>query len=395
MSTEIGIGFSDNLTLDKAAEEAAHRAKNNIKSSKIDFCLVFTTIHYDPTKTTAAIYKIINQSRLVGCSSAGIILSDFVANRGILVVAIASSDIQFGVGSVANILPHNMQKSGNQWAHNCLTDFGKASRSVSLFFIDGSIRNSSPFLKGTQEVLGNVFPIIGAGSSDDFHFKKSYQFHNNMGLSNSATGVVIGGHVSVGVGGRHGWKPLGRPRVINKSEGNIIKIIDGREASCLYEDYFGDQAKFQSTTYLDQTSILYPLGIYMQGTHEYLLRNVMEILPDGSIACQGEIPEGHEVNIMIGNKDSCKHAAYEAAEEATKSLLGKKPKLVIVIDSMARLKLFGRFAHQEIEKIKDIFGAAVPIVGMYSNGEISPFQSVENIRMPHLQNESIVVLAIA
>lgn len=395
MSTEIGIGFSDNLTLDKAAEEAAHRAKNNIKVNKIDCCLVFSTVHYDPIKTVSSISSVMNQAKLVGCSTAGIILPESVTNRGILVVAFSSTDILFGIGSITNILPNSMQKSGNLWAQNCMADFGKSSRSGSLFFVDGLIRNNSLFLKGVQEMLGNVFPIVGAGSSDDFHFKKSYQFFKNRVLTNAATGFIIGGHTAVGVGGRHGWKPLGKPRVINRSEGNIIKIIDGHEASRLYEDYFGDQLKFTHSNYLDQTAIMYPLGIYMEGTHEYLLRNVMEILPDGSIACQGEVPQGHEVHIMIGNKDSCKQAAYEAAEEALKNLYGKKAKLIIVIDSMARLKLFGRFAYDEIAKIRSIFGSAVPIVGMYSNGEISPFQSVENILMPHLQNESIVVLAIA
>ena len=62
---------------------------------------------------------------------------------------------------------------------------------------------------------------------------------------------------------------------------------------------------------------------------------------------------------------------------------------------MARLKLLGRSAFQEILKIREIFGLKVPILGMYANGEICPLQSIEKFKQPHVQNESIIVLAIS
>jgi len=98
---------------------------------------------------------------------------------------------------------------------------------------------------------------------------------------------------------------------------------------------------------------------------------------------------------MIGNKDSCKQAAFEAAQEAHQNLLGKAPKLIIILESMTRLKLLSRTAFQEVIKIKEVFGLNVPIIGMYANGEICPLQSSERFKKPHLQNESIVILAIS
>ncbi len=188
---------------------------------------------------------------------------------------------------------------------------------------------------------------------------------------------------------------MGKPRIIDKAEGNVIKIISGKKASSLYEEYFGDEVKDLHSNQFDQMSILYPLGIFVEGSNEYLLRNAVDIKPDGSIVCQGDVPEGAEVHIMIGNKESCKQAAMDAAEDAKKGLLGKKPKLIIIFESMARLKLLGRMAFEEIENIRHVFGASVPIIGMYANGEISPFQTVEKFKKPYLLNESIVVLAIS
>ena len=141
-------------------------------------------------------------------------------------------------------------------------------------------------------------------------------------------------------------------------------------------------------------AILYPLGIYLPEDNEYLLRNAIDILDDGSIVCQGEVPEGSEVHIMLGNKESCKQAARKAALEARESLKGRDPQFVLIFESLARNKLLGRGAFQEIQLIKEILGNKTPLLGMYSYGEIAPFNSLQHIKKTHLQNASIVILAI-
>jgi len=222
----------------------------------------------------------------------------------------------------------------------------------------------------------------------------NFQIFQNNVLTNAATGLIIGGNANIGIGCYHGWRPLGKPRIIDKAEGNVINIISGKKASSLYQEYFGEDFKNLHSNRFDQASILYPLGIFVEGSHEYLLRNAIRVRDDGSIVCQGEVPQGAEVHIMIGNKESCKQAAISAAEDAKKNLLGKEPKLIIIFESMARLKLLGRVAFEEIENITEIFGTQVPLIGMYANGEISPFQTIEKFKKPYLLNESIVILAI-
>ncbi len=394
MPTQIGIGFSRDPNIEKAATDAALEAKTSARAQKIDFALIVSTIHYNPAKTLPIISKILNTKKLVGSSSAGIILPDSIETRGVAVLAVSSSEIKFGIGSVTNINPEDMRSSGTILAKNSIADFGKHGRQIFIFFTNGLLPNNSALLKGVQEVLGNVFPIVGAGSCDDFSFKETFQIFENKALKNSASGLILGGHISVGVGGRHGWRPLGKPRILTKVNNNIIVTIDGKMASSLYEEFFAEEARNLYSTQLAQMAILYPLGIYIEESSEYLLRNAIDILPDGSIVCQGEVPEGARVHIMIGNKDSCKEAAKEAALEAHKNLLGKKASFVFIIESMARLKLLGRSASNEIKRIKEIFEPGTPLMGMYAYGEICPFQSIEPIKKPYLQNESIVVLAI-
>ena len=395
MSTHIGIGFSHDFNTEKAAREAALEASAQLKSASADFILILSTAQHEPNAVIQNIYNLFQGSKIIGCSTAGIILNHAVITHGIAILAIASKDIKFGIGCARDITTANIQQKGSEMARKIISDFGQHRRQVCIFFIDGQIADGSRLLKGVQEIFGNVFPLVGAGSCDDFRFEQTFQVFQDRVLRHAALGVMMGGQVSVGISGYHGWRPLGKPRLINKVDGNVIRTIDGKKASSLYEEYFEEEYENLHSTPLGQMSILYPLGIFVEGSREYLLRNAVNILDDGSIVCQGGVPENSVVHIMIGNKDSCKQAATQACEEAKQNLLGKKPQLIIIIESMARLKLLGRAAIQEIENIKKVFGTDVPIFGMYAHGEICPFQTVERIKKPYLQNESIVVLAIS
>lgn len=396
MTTKIGIGFSQKSDVYEAALEAATQARTSIMHPAVDLVTVFSTIHYDPRKFLPVIEHTLDNPKIIGSSTAGIILSDRIETRGIALSAISSDEIRFGIGSVNNVNAIDIRHAGITLARQAIHDFGQSRRQLFFFFADGLIPNNSLLLKGLQEVFGTGFPILGAGSSDDFHFRKTYQFFGKTIMSHAATGCLVGGTQIVSLGSKHGWRPLGKPRTIDTvASGHIIKRIDGKRAFNLYEDYFAQEAiKMQSAT-LGQLAILYPLGIYIEEEAEYILRNVVTVLEDGSLVCQDEVPEGAEVHIMIGNKDSCKQAAIEAAEEVKKNLYGKEPHLILIFESMARLKLLGRAAIQEIQLIKEILGKATPAIGMYAHGEISPFQSLVNIQKTHLQNQSIVIVALA
>ncbi|MBP9855532.1 MAG: FIST C-terminal domain-containing protein [Candidatus Omnitrophica bacterium] len=395
MATSIGIGFSQNSDVLLAARDAAFEAKTKLQQDEIHLAIVFNSIHYDPTITLPIINQVLRSQRLVGSSTAGLILSESVETRGIAVLTITSDDMNFGIASSEDyplVDPFNI---GALVANAAINDMGQSMRQVFLFFMDSQLRVTSELLKGMQSVFGNIFPIIGAGSSDNFHFEKTYQLFQETMYPRSVTGVLMGGQISVGAACRHGWRPLGKPRFIDEVEDNVIKTIDGKKASALYDEYFGSYAEDLRSHKLGRMAILYPLGIYIEGNAEYLLRNTVEIHPDGSIVCQGDIPVGSQIHIMIGNKDSCKTAAYDAAVEAEKNLLGKIPKLIIVIECLSRLKLLGRSAFDEIKKVKEVFGHHVPLIGMYSNGEVCPYKTNERFKHPQHQNESIVVLAIS
>jgi len=395
VTTNIGIGFSKSLNSEKAAREAASMAKAQTGEERIDIAIILSSIHYDPKKTIPVIRNILDAHRTIGCSTAGIILSTSIESQGLAILAVSSQEIEFGIGSIKTRAFPSAEDAGIFFAQNCISDYGHPKRQGFLFFVDNRISNTSAFLKGIQEIFGKAFPIIGAASCDDFHFTNNFQIFENQALQHSAIGMIIGGHAHLGIGSNHGWRPLGKPRTADKTNGNIIETIDGEKASYLYEEYFKRETSSIGPTKLNTMSALYPLGIFIKEANDFLLRNVIDILPNGCLVCQGSVPSGSTLHIMISNRSLCMEAAVNAAKQAAEKLKDQEPKIIFIIESMARLKLLGRTAFQEIKKIKDVFPPNVPIIGMYSNNEAYPFQGNNMIVQSHVQNESIIVLAIS
>ncbi|HQP91656.1 MAG TPA: FIST C-terminal domain-containing protein, partial [Candidatus Omnitrophota bacterium] len=205
-------------------------------------------------------------------------------------------------------------------------------------------------------------------------------------------GAVFAGENIFGIGVRHGWKPLGKPRAITEVKGNVIKTIEGRPAVSIYEDYFS-KSRAEIEKQLVRMSTYYPLGLYVPGETEYLLRNALRIDADGGLICQGDATEGSEARIMMGTKEWALEAANQAAEEAKEALQGKEMRGALIFESISRAKLLGRLTEKELSRIKEVLGD-IPFLGICTYGEQAPLKSLEHYGETYFHNETLAVLTI-
>lgn len=392
MPVHVGIGFSQNSNPEKAAREAALQAKTLLKRERIDFALILNTVHYSAEKIVPLIYETLEQTKVIGCSTAAMILGDQIEKRGITVMACYSDNVRFVNTYLRRLDLQNMLESGKTLGKNAVREFQRQNRNIFLILTDGLLKNTSELVAGVKSQFTDDLPIVGAGSGDDFHFEKTYQYCNNTVMTQSAVGVLIGGMLHCGISCRHGYRPLGKPHVINGTEHNVIRTIDRQRAADIYRQYFDEEAETLRVSATGQINIRYPLGIHYTHRNEYLLRNVLNTLEDGSIVCQDSVVPQSEVHIMFGNKDFCMQAAEEAALDVRQQLMGKPPSLIMVFESITRYKLLGRSSQEELRLIRKILGENIPLVGMYSCGEIFDDGHTENPTQAH-QNGSIVVIA--
>ncbi|MBI4309356.1 MAG: FIST C-terminal domain-containing protein [Candidatus Omnitrophica bacterium] len=393
MPTQIAIGFSEAVDIQEAAQQACIAVKNQLNTARADLVVVFACGPYARAEILETIHTILKPDRLIGSSTAGVILSTGVFPRGIAVLAVNSDEITFGIAANRPMAGTNLRTAGFDWARKINADFKTTQHQACLIFTDHALQNDTQFIRGAQEVLGFGFPILGALSSDDIKHKRYSQFYQKQFLTQSAVGLLISGGTAA-IGSKHGFKPLGKPRAITHALNNIIHAIDGQPAMNIYKEFLGAETEGLGKGGFAPYNILYPLGIYLEEQKQYLLKNAVDILSDGSIVCQGEVPQGAEVHLMIGNRDTCKQSAIDAANQVKDGLGGRQAKLIVIIESMARHKILKHNAFLEIQAVKEILGYTTPIIGLYSFGEITPMTPEYGISSMHIQNESIMILAV-
>jgi hypothetical protein len=391
MTIRVAVGASADPDPFRAGQEAVQKALEKDPISKPDLTIVFSSVRYANEQLLKGIHSITGQTPLVGCTDAGGITKDGPNRRAVTVMLLQSDEVEFVTG-IGRGLGDNAMAAGRHLAQDLLRN-SKSTKpmQVAMMFPDGLRGNGADVVRGMQEGIGAELPIVGGAAGDDFLFKTTYQFYNDQVLTDAVPGVLFRGTMKIGVGVRHGWKPLGIPRVITKSKDNIVYEIDGQPAVTLYQEYFGKSAEDLKKEPLAQMAITYPMGMYVPDQEEYLIRDPITVNEDGSIVCAAEMKEGSQVRLMMGSTNSAISAAQSAAEQAVKGLGGAVPKGAVIFNCIARDKMLGNRAPEEIKTISDALGKQVPIAGFYTYGEQAPVDGKGSSFSCHFHNETVVI----
>ncbi len=394
MAIQVGIGLSTHKDPILAAKEAVSEARLKLSNAKPDLAIVFSSIDLSSPTLLKTISNYLSGIRVLGCSGAAIISNAGIFKHGLVIMLLSHSQgVYFNTGLVRNIMERSGVQAGEELGENLLHGFQGIRRDLSIIFSDGLLESSSDLITGLQERVGVSFPLAGASAADNLAFKKTYVYFDQEIISNAACGILWGGKLNFGLGTKHGWKPLGKPRKVTKATGNVINEIDNAPAVKIYEDYLA-QGVDELKKELKRISILYPIGIYLTGEEEFLLRNLFSIEDNGSIVLQGNVPQNSTIRLMIGTKETCLAATHQALEEAKKGLYGRPCNFVLVFDSISRYILLGRQAGKELDIIKERLGKDTPIIGLCTFGEQAPLRSINYLGKTYFQNQTITTVAI-
>ncbi len=399
---DIGIGLSFEENSVSAAEEAIWKAKDNLNNrSKIDLGLVFNSCDFSAAGIAKTFRTLLSDVPLIGGSGPAVISGKGILKHGIVLMLLGFPEgVYCNTAATRDITEKNPFTCGKELAEKLLFGFKNIPRNLGLLFFDRLIDGGPNFIAGLQENLGKSFPCIRASLSGQNDSTHSSLYLNNEVLNNSCAGIIWGGKITFGMGIKHGWKPLGKPHLVSSAVGNIINSIDKKPAVELYEEYLAyDSAKLKK--YLKKLSVSYPLGVFIPGEEEYLLRNVISVEDRGALVCQGSIPEGSTIRLMISTKETCLAAIAQAIKEAQKTLDGsllrqsnaRNSKFAIVFSSISRYNLLRRDIKKEINFIKKTLGE-IPFLGIYTHGELAPLTESSYRGQIYFHNQDFSVLII-
>ncbi len=394
LTSSVGIGIADDSY--NAGANACQDAFNKLKGKEAQMCIVFSSVKYDQEKMLAGVRSVSKNALVVGCSTAGEFTNEGpIREHSVVVMALFSEKVKF-YASVGENIAANPRAAGKKAADEVKKQAGDDLKAF-IMLPDVLVGNGADIVRGVLDSLGEHFPVVGGAAGDDFKFQKTYQYLNDKVYSGAVIGIGLTGEFKIGIGVKHGWIPVGIPKKVTKSEGSVLHELDGKPAISVYDDYFGDEAKTLRTETLAKLAITYPLGMKTEGSDEMLIRDPLSVDEHGSITCAAEIPQGSEIQLMVGSREEAVKVAKEAANKALEQLDGVTPQAIIIFNCIARSKLFGDRSGDEISAIQEPLGTSVPLIGFYTYGEQAPLGGeVKNITKcnPAFHNETVVICVL-
>jgi len=366
---KVGVGSSNQEKSIEAGAAACREAFAEV-GGKADLVFVFSTVSYNQEEMLKGVNFIARGVPVVGCSTAGEITDKGPGLKSVAVMALKADKIKFNL-SLAKGADVDSRKAGNIAARDVKKQ-SPGNNNLFVMLLDGLAENGAAAVRGAQEVFGKNFPIIGGSAGDDFLFKKTYQYFNGEVQTGAVVGIGLSGDFSFGLGVRHGWEPVGLPMRVTKAQGAKLIEVNNRPALKVYEDCFGKKAEDLIRQPIARMAYTYPLGMKVEGSPEFLLRDALYANKKGELICAAEIPQGAEIRLMIGDADKAIEAAEEAAKNALAQLKGALPKAIFIFDCIARYKLLGQRIGEEIDAIRQVLGKKVPLIGFYTYGEQAP-----------------------
>lgn len=388
ISVGVGIGTGDDAY--KAGLEACGEALERLVPASHRALIVFSSVALDQDKLMNAVAKSASGATIIGCSTAGEMSSDGLSTEhSVVVMGIASDSVEF-LSAIGHHVLWNPRGAGAEAAGD-IQYRSRGYAKAALLFFDVITGKGEDILRGAIERCGEHFPIFGAAAGDDLLFFETYQYEDGRAYTGSVAALAFVGELSIGYGRAHGFLPIGTGRRVTRAEGSTLYEIDHMPAIEIYREYFGEEYLPQLREgLLSGVAVTYPLGVSVENeTYGYVLRNPVFIDARGAMTFTANIPVGAEVRIMLSGKEEVLASAEQAAKEALVALGGKIPKGAIVFNSIARKKLLGSAADEEIRVIQRVIGRDVPIAGFYGYAEVGGV--VTNGMLP-FHNSSVGVL---
>ncbi len=317
------------------------------------------------------------------CSTSGEILGTGVYDNTIAVTAVRFEQTSISIYSSEITTIDDSYQAGKSLAGA----FHKEGL-VHLFVIsDGQRINGSAFVKGMNEGLPEHVSVTGGLAGDGSQFQKTIVGLNDYPAEGKIAAVGFYGRgLTVTYGSFGGWDSFGPDRMITRSKDNILYELDGQSALDLYKKYLGEQSAG-----LPGTALLFPLSITSDGDVP-VVRTILSIDEEQkSMTFAGDMPEGKYARLMKANFERLIDGASRAAENSAVPM-AQPVDLAILISCVGRKLVLGQRIEEEVEGVREVFGAGTMLTGFYSYGEISPFTPSAQCE---LHNQTMTITAFS
>jgi len=201
----------------------------------------------------------------------------------------------------------------------------------------------------------------------------SFQFCADRVSDDAVAILLFSGPVAYATALGTGWRTIGATGTVTRSGSGVVHEIDGRPAISFL------------ARYLDVTgpaSFGNPLAVAESDGDETYLRAIQGTDQDsGSIYIAGAIPIGAVVQLTTADTEEILAGAEAALERTTAEFpAGARPEAALIFSCAVRRFLLGSRTRIEADLARRVYGASIPIAGLYCYGEIGPVRGTGSSR---------------
>ena len=260
------------------------------------------------------------------------------------------------------------------------------SPSLCITLPESLTTSAQQIVESLRQNLGAEVPVLGATAGDAFKLTGTRQFCGREVCSDAVPILLFSGPLVYSVAIASGWKPMGEPGLVTRSDVTLVHEIDGCPAIDFYRQRLGATSvpgPENPLAILDETGAV----TCLRATAEPQVRE------SGAINYLGDVRQGAMVQITVADRNAILEGARESISKAFVDYPhGKTPAAALIFSCAARKLLLGTHTGEEIDIVQSVIGSQVPVCGFYGYGEIGPLDTKDPASKFH--NETFVSLIL-
>ena len=250
-------------------------------------------------------------------------------------------------------------------------------------FADGVKADGSQIVEGTSSVLG--IPFLGGLAGDDRKFERSWILVNGEACQDAVGILAASGPLPFVVNAASGWTPVGDVGLIEQCYGSQIQRISGMTPLVFMREQVG---KTPSATDLG----IMPLATYdPDASGRFYLRTPSRMEPTtGAVTMFGSVQKNASVRVCTASVQNVLCGVDDAMKGVANAPF--TPAAALVVSCAGRRWLLEDRSAEEVQRVFAAIGREIPLAGMPSFGEISPFRKENGTYTPtYFHNTTFVV----
>ena len=387
----MAVGHSDDIDVDVALEAVFSECDAAIAGVVPTAALLFAPWEADHQAIVAAVRARYPGIALTGTSSAGEMSSVMGFQQDSIALALFASDtvdITVGIG-------HDLALDPAAAIRQAVDSARRGTEQASTLCIAMptiGVVEAGLVLEGLRSALGPTVPILGGGASsqdpvEDPAATQGRQFADDEVVDGGLAILLFSGPLDYSFGVETGWRGVGPRATVTRVEDGRVIEIDGRPAVEFFERYLGDSAG-------QPPPVANPLAVFAtpDGSTFYLRAATALHQETGEISFFGTLPEGSTVQLTVAGTEEIVDGARASVSSALARFPeGRTPEAALLFACVVRRFLLGTRTGREMDVVRDIVGAEMPIAGFYCMGEIAPFVDGELSRFHNATMVSVLL----